>query len=413
MNIDRIKQLPFVRWVYGMPFLMHAYHFSLVFLAAAWFAFPSGKLKVVGVTGTKGKSTTLELLATLLESAGHNVALLSSVRMKIDDFSEQNMTGNTMPGRFAIQKFLSRAARAKCDFALLEVTSQGVLLSRHRFIRFSDAVITNIAPEHIEAHGSFEAYRDAKLSFLAHAALKGARVFINDDDGPSRYFGEHLPRDVRITGYSKRDLPPLSPAMREILPGEFNRENLAAAMAVAKAYGISEESLMRGLAEFRGVPGRMEFVVREPFPVVVDSAHTPDSLRACYAALKPRPPGRLICVLGSAGGGRDKWKRSVMGKVAAEYCDRIILANEDPYDESPEEITEAIAEGIRARGHREYTTIFDREGAIVDAIACSRRGDVVVVTGKGSEPYMHFDKGRKISWSDREAAKRALRTTIK
>lgn len=392
--IEKIKQIPGLRWMY---------HLSLSWLAALWYGFPSRKVFVIGVTGTKGKSTVCELLAHILETAHKKVAVSSSVR--------NGESAMTMLGRFFLQRLVRRAVRDGCHYAIIEVTSQGVVQNRHRFIDWNVAVFTNLAPEHIESHGSLEKYREAKLRFfkyLAHRKTTGLAMskrlkhfFINKDDVNAQYFIDAaLGGEVVLYGKSE-----LSTRM----VGEFNKYNIGAAVAVAERLGISAGVIAAAVADFAGVPGRMEFVQREPFAVVVDYAHTPDSLRKVYATLKRlatsgQRPGRLVCVLGAAGGGRDTWKRPEMGKIAAEYCDEIILTNEDPYDEMPEAIIDEIVSGIsQIRNPKsEILKIINRGMAIAKAILLATPGDVVVITGKGSERWMHLAGGKKIHWSDKD-----------
>ncbi len=416
--------------------LKNAYHHFLASFGAWAYRYPSQRLFVIGVTGTKGKSTTLELINAILESAGKKTALLSTVRRKVSDESRINVTGNTMPGRFAIQKFLYNAVKAGCEYALIEVTSQGVLQHRHRYIDWDAAFFVNLAPEHIEAHGSFEGYRNAKVSFfksLSFSRKPRKYFFINEDD-PNRHYFEDAARGVsggKIIFFSRErfihqeigsryDLS--SKESRRVLGdwllADFNLENASAAFAFAKQMKIEWETIKRAFDTFHGVPGRLEFVQKTPFAVVIDYAHTPDSLKKVYEALRPeslspRSAGKLICVLGAAGGGRDRWKRPEMGKIAATYCDKIVLTNEDPYNEQPMEILREIENGfliatptqLRPQDHFH---ILDRKIAIKKAIDLAERGDVVIITGKGSEPYLHLRHGRKIQWSDRKVAEEIL-----
>jgi UDP-N-acetylmuramoyl-L-alanyl-D-glutamate--2,6-diaminopimelate ligase len=408
MNFERIRTNPVLRSFHDLPWVTRIYHFSLALYGAMRTGFPSRRIKVIGITGTKGKTSAVELLVAIFEAAGRKTALLSSVHIKVGEDSEKNRLGNSMPGRGFIQKFLRRAADAGCEFAVLEVTSQGVVTSRHRFIHFASAAITNIAPEHIEAHGSFENYRNAKFTFLKYVARQGTRVFVNSEDNPSHWFKDNLPGDS-VALYSLALIPDVPNSVWETMPGKFSRENAAAAVAIAKSFGITDEEVRRGLISFKGVEGRAEFVQKEPFKVVVDYAHTPESLRAIYSTVRDLVPGNMICVLGAAGGGRDKWKRPAMGEIAASLCDEIILTNEDPYDEKPEEILSEIAAGAKI-AKNPIAHILDRKEAIKEAIGRAKPGDAVIITGKGSELYLHLANGEKIEWSDREAAKEALKT---
>lgn len=381
-----------------------AYHVVLAFIAALLYWFPSRQLTVIGVTGTKGKSTVVELIAHILEKAGKKVIVSSSVR--------NESSGMTMPGRFFMQRLLRRGVRDGCTYAVIEVTSQGVTQSRHRFIVWDVAVLTNLAPEHIEAHGGFEQYREAKVSFFRYAAKNPrAQFIINKDDANAQYFIDavHLLKlDFnQIVLYGMSDLASL-------LPGEFNRYNIGAAEATAEALGISRDLIQQAVANFPGVRGRMEFVQKEPFAVVVDYAVTPDSLKAVYTTLRGLPhmnhDSKLICVFGCTGGGRDRWKRRVMGEIAARYCDVIILTDDDSYDENQAQIIQEIQYGIFNSPFpmSHVHTIIDRRVAIQKALSLAHAGDMVAITGKGGDRWLRQAKGKKISWSDQDAVRDIL-----
>jgi UDP-N-acetylmuramoyl-L-alanyl-D-glutamate--2,6-diaminopimelate ligase len=405
--LKTIKNIPFVETVFRGLKLDLIYHFAWALLAALWYGFPARRIKIIGITGTKGKTSTAVLTASLLESAGKKVALLSSSQIKMPGrAAEANRSSNSMPGRGFIQKFLRDAGRAGAEYAVIEVTSQGVLFSRHRFIRWSAAGITNIAPEHIEAHGSFESYRAAKMAFLRAAADQGATVFVNQEDEPSAFFGQHLPV-TRTVFYSSQNLAELPERTKEILPGAFNRRNITLAFNILRHFGIPEEVLALGIEKFEGVPGRAEFIQKKPFAVIVDYAHTAESLKAIYEAAREIGAKRIIGVLGAAGGGRDKWKRPAMGRVAAAYCADIMLTDEDPYDEAPGDILRQIAEGFSP--NTVFSQIMDRGEAIQEAIRRAGPGDAVIITGKGSEQSIHLARGKTIPWSDRRAAEEALK----
>ena len=407
------------------------------FLGNLLFSFPSRRIFVVGVTGTKGKSTVLELMNAILEEAGKKTALLSSLRFKVCNQDQKNLTDNTMPGRFAIAWFLRKAVRAGCQYALIEVTSQGIVQHRHNFIDWDAAVLVNLTPEHIEAHGSFEKYREAKVSFfeyLSKSNKKQQYFFINEEDSNRHYFekaAQLAPRG-KIKFFSRNqfikqeigshyDLS--SQKSRRLiadwLMADFNLENAAVAVAFARSQKIGWSTIKRALDNFRGVPGRLEFIQKNPFAIVIDYAHTPESLKEIYKTLRPeylnpRAGGSLVCVLGSAGGGRDTWKRPIMGKIAAQYCDKIILTDEDPYDENPREIIKQIENGFLEAAPSQlkpqnYFKILDRKKAIKKAISLAQKGDVVVITGKGSESWLHLAKGKKISWNEREVVEEVLR----
>jgi UDP-N-acetylmuramoyl-L-alanyl-D-glutamate--2,6-diaminopimelate ligase len=403
------------------------YHFLWAWTGSHLYAHPSEKLFVIGVTGTKGKTTTLELINAILEAAGKRTALISSLRLKVGDESAKNATGNSMPGRGYLQKFLREAKREHCNYALVEVTSQAVVQHRHRFIHWNMGALTNLAPEHIESHGSFENYRQAKLDFLEYVTKEGGKVFLNRDDKNFDFFLNALSDHEPIT-FSKDDeffhdsLPHIRSvrmrrdnAVPHFLMSPFNEENIAVAVAIAKELGIANKIIDDAITEFEGVPGRMEFVHAGDYTAIVDYAHTPESLEAAYVAAMPKPSHefphpRLICVLGAAGGGRDTWKRPSFGAIAADHCDEIILSNEDPYDEDPQAIMDEIEAGIPQplREGQHIYKIVDRVEAINKAIALAQPGDVVIGTGKGSEDWIHAANGKKVPWSERAVMAAAL-----
>jgi UDP-N-acetylmuramoyl-L-alanyl-D-glutamate--2,6-diaminopimelate ligase len=387
------------------------YHYALSLAGAVLYGFPSRRLHVIGITGTKGKSTTLGILAHILEKSGRKVALISSVSYKIGDKESKNKTGNSMPGRFFLQKFLHDAAKAGCTHALIEVTSQGVVQHRHRFIAWDRGAFLGIHPEHIESHGSFEKYRKAKTLFFSYMAKhpygKHPEAYIYKEDEHAEYF-VRAAQGMGTKYFTKAD--GACAGLPASLEGEFNKINIAAALAIAADEGIAREDACKALADFAGVQGRMDIVQEKPFLAVVDYAHTPESLEAIYAHMqgKRAQGGRLICVLGSAGGGRDIWKRPAMGKVAERYCDAIVLTDEDPYDEDPAAIISQLQEGMSEEGKRKAVIELDRRAALRKAVEMAAHGDVVLCTGKGSERWIHEKGGRKVPWSERDILKEFL-----
>lgn len=377
------------------------YHRALAWLAAAWYRYPSNKLMVIGVTGTNGKTTTVELIAGILEEAGFKTASASSVMFRIHNDARKNELKMTMPGRFTLQKFLHNAVRAGCSHAVVEVTSEGIRQSRHAHITFAVAVLTNVTPEHIESHGSFEAYRAAKAELFKVSPVH----IINADDTNADFFMA-IPAKKRFM-YSLKEFPA---DLKLRLPGAFNRANALAALMAARALGVPDDISKHALSRTHYIPGRMEVVQEDPFGVVVDYAHTPDALEKAYAVVSA---ARLVCVLGSAGGGRDTWKRPEMGRIAAEHCGHIILTNEDPYDEPPEAIIKDIEQGLLTtdgiqKKHIHYEKIIDRREAIRRACTVAKKGDVVMITGKGCESCMMGPQGERIAWDDREVVREEL-----
>jgi UDP-N-acetylmuramoyl-L-alanyl-D-glutamate--2,6-diaminopimelate ligase len=384
-------------------FILSFYHFILAFLGVLIYRFPSRKIILIGVTGTNGKTTTTEMINKILEKAGYKTALLNSIRFKIGKKKEINKLRMTMPGRFFIQRFLRKAVNERCKFTILEVTSEGIKQHRHRFLNFKVAVFLNLAPEHIEAHGSFKKYREAKIKLFR--ATREIHV-INCEDENAKYFLE-IPAKKKITfGLKKGNFNLKNTGLKLKIPGGFNLYNALAAFSVTKTLGIDEKIIKKTLENFEGVPGRMEEVISSPFKVIVDYAFTPNALEKVYQTLTESyklQANKLICVLGAAGGGRDKWKRPILGKIAAKYCDEIIVTNEDPYDEDPWQIIEEIAQGTKGKAKK----ILDRREAIREALKRAKKGDVVVITGKGCEPSICV-KEKKIPWDDRKVVREEL-----
>jgi len=370
--------------------VLRAYHYKLALLGAIVFRFPgkSKSIKIIGVTGTSGKSTTTDFICRILEEAGHKVASISTARLKVGEKEWENKYKMTMPGRFVVQKFLRQAINAECDFVILEVTSEGIKQFRHKFINFDTAVFTNLSPEHIESHGGFENYRNEKLKLFK--ATKNIHV-INIDDENAKYFSA-VPANKKIE-FSINDLEDVGDLRLNVL-GRFNLMNALCAISVAKAYGIDLETCKNALEKAKSITGRMEIVGKNPM-VVVDYAHTPEQLEAVYKTFKEE---KMICVLGSCGGGRDKWKRPVLGEVAKKYCTKIFVTNEDPYDENPEEIINAVYKTAGSNAKK----VTDRKEAIKKAIKIAEPSDVVIITGKGSEPWLCVANGKKIPWSDKK-----------
>ena len=409
---------------------LNLYHFLWAFLSALFSGFPSRKMKVIGVTGTSGKSTVVDLASNILEEAGYKVAVLSSIKIKVGDKEEENLFKMTMPGRGYLQSFLKKAQREGCQYAIIEVTSEGILQHRHRFIDFDTAVFTTLYPEHIERHGNFKNYRAAKGKLFQ--SVKKLHI-LNLDDKNLNYFLS-FPAQRKI-GFTINGWQPVNSAQENIevvradnyqehkdriifrvkntefslnLIGKFNIHNALAAICIGISQGVSLEICQKALAKISGIPGRMEVVIKNPCKVIVDYAHTPDALEKVYKTLKlqlTNQKSKIICVLGSCGGGRDKWKRPILGKIAHQFCDEIIITNEDPYDEPPTEIINQVFKGIPQERQKTAKQILDRREAIKEAIKLARPQDIVIITGKGCEPWMCVENGKKIPWDDRTIAK--------
>lgn len=417
--------------------LQPGYHYLLANLGALIYRYPSRKLFVIAVTGTKGKTSTVEFINALLEAAGYRTALLSTVHFKINHQSTPNRFKMTVPGRFFVQKFLREALERGCTHVVMEMSSEAAKQYRHRGIEFDALIFTNLAPEHLEAHGGMENYVRAKLSLAKHLETSRKRpryIVANADD---KYGDDFLKAKAEVRApYSLKDAEPYTADERGArffwrgelwsspVPGVFNLKNIIAALTLGEAMGLSREDMKRAVGALGTVPGRAERVARgQKFGVIVDYAHTPDSLRALYETFGPKVPAsklppplegapahpRRICILGNTGGGRDTWKRAEMGKIADEFCDVAILTDEDPYDEEPRSIMEQMAKGFTRTTPR---IIENRREAIRAAFKEAREGDVVLISGKGTDPYIMRAHGTKEPWSDRKVAEEELERFI-
>jgi len=403
--------------------LQPPYHYAMALIGALMYHFPSKEITVIGVTGTKGKSTVVELINAILEADGKRTAVAGTIRFKLGEKSERNLFKMTMPGRFFMQKFLREAVNAGCEVAVLEMTSEGVKQYRHMFIHLDALVFTNLSPEHIEAHGSYEKYIAAKLQ-LAKAletSQKRPRYSVaNVDDEQGRAFldvdVEHkLPyslKDLELHTLNKEDLSLVidGTTIRVPLVGLFNVYNALAAITVTRALGVPLKTIIRALAELEPIRGRVERI-KSPkgadrrVTAIVDYAHTPDSLEKLYKAFAKE---HKICVLGNTGGGRDTWKRPEMGRLAAEHCERVILTNEDPYDEDPQKIVDDMARGIE--NDTKVDVIMDRREAIRTALKEAPDGSFVLISGKGTDPYIMGPNNTKTPWSDAKVVHQEMRS---
>ncbi len=396
--------------------VLSLYHLFLAELAAVVFRHPSRHMLVVAVTGTKGKSSVTEMLAAILEAARYRTALVNSIRFKIGEESTPNTTRMSMPGRFFLQRFMRHAYADDCDAVVIEMTSEGARQHRHRGIVLDALIFTNLTPEHIESHGSLGAYADAKFEIgraLARSRKRERFMVANADDAESaRYLAlpvEHtLPFSLASSApwHASPEGGSFTLEGETIsikLPGEFSLRNAVAAATFARAMGVKPAVIAAALGAIDHIPGRAERIeAGQDFAVVVDYAHTPDSLKAIYEAYEGR---RRICILGATGGGRDKWKRPVMAGIADEYCDTVVLTDEDPYDEDPRAIVDDLARGIRKHTPE---IIMDRRVAIARGIALARAGDAVIITGKGTDPNIVRTGGVKEPWSDARVAREEL-----
>jgi UDP-N-acetylmuramoyl-L-alanyl-D-glutamate--2,6-diaminopimelate ligase len=393
--------------------------------ADAWFGRPSEQLTVIGVTGTDGKSTVTALAAEALWACRWHPGQIGTVSIGIFDELEPNFARSTTPEALELQELLARMVEAGNDSVVMEATSHGLALERTRNCRFDVGVVTNVTSEHLEFHETVEAYRAAKARLVEESPIS----VLNVDDPSFDYFRERARDRVLTYGIdadadlraerldgdangTRFDLhaPRWHGPVHLPLPGRFNVSNALASLAVVEALGLDVSHAASALERTAGVPGRLERIdAGQPFAVIVDYAHTADSLRKVLDILRPITRGRLVVVFGSAGE-RDATKRAPMGRVAAELADLVIVTDEDPRLEDPRAINEEIAAGAREAGARDGERLWvidDRREAIGHAVGMARDGDVVLLAGKGHELSIVVGTEAR-PWDDRTAAREAL-----
>jgi UDP-N-acetylmuramoyl-L-alanyl-D-glutamate--2,6-diaminopimelate ligase len=407
------KIIPKKLFKLGQP----VYHYLLSLLGAIIYRFPSKKIKVVGVTGTKGKTSTVEFINSILEESGKKTALAGTLRFKVAENSRPNIYKMTMPGRFFIQKFLRDAVSARCEYAIIEISSEAVKQYRNKFIDLDALIFTNLAPEHIESHGSYEKYVNAKLSIaksLEKSSKNNKIIISNIDDVEGKKFLD-IKIDQKI-GYSLSEVDDIFLGEDETkftyknikfetkILGKFNIYNMLSAIKYAESEKIDLDVVKKALEKMKEIKGRAQKIDEgQSFKVIVDYAHTPDSLKAIYETFGN---SKKIAVLGSCGGGRDKWKRKEMAEIADNSCEEIILTDEDPYDDNPMEI---ISDMERFFKNKKPDLILDRREAIRSAFKKAKAHDVVIITGKGTDPYIMRAGGVKEKWSDAEVVREELK----
>ncbi|MGI8554084.1 MAG: UDP-N-acetylmuramoyl-L-alanyl-D-glutamate--2,6-diaminopimelate ligase [Dehalococcoidia bacterium] len=402
--------------------------------ATAFHGYPGRQLRVIGITGTDGKTTTSYLINAVLEGAARSTGLFGTVEYKVGPRWLSNPSRLTTPGAPEVQALLAEMVEAGVDYAIVESTSHGLELHRLDHCDYDVGVFTNLSPDHLDLHGTVEAYRAAKgrlFDMLDLATEKHGRRYavLNADDPASEYmrgrtrvstitYGVCDGATVRATTVEARpngtgvqvDSPAGSCTLDLQMPGLFNVSNALAAVCVGLGEGLELGQIAAALTRFAGVPGRMERIeMGQPFTVIVDYAHTGDALRKVLKSLRPSVGGRMIVVFGSAGE-RGHTRRSGMGEAAAELADYSILTDEDPRSEDPELIIEEIAAAMRSRGRSEpadFVCILDRERAIDQAIGMAGPGDFILLAGKGHESSIEV-RGENRPWDDRAAARRAL-----
>jgi UDP-N-acetylmuramoyl-L-alanyl-D-glutamate--2,6-diaminopimelate ligase len=396
------------------------YHLLQAVLACVAFGFPGKKIRVIGVTGTNGKTTTSQFIARILSSSGKRVALASTINFQIGEKTWVNSSKFTTLSAWKLQKFLKQAVAEQCEYAVIETSSHALDQNRVWGIPYEIAVMTNVTREHLDYHGTMERYREAKCRLFRRAQ----KAVVNLDMEEPAYF---CGTEGKAVTYSTRN-PQAQILATDItldfkgteftvderrfhlqIPGLFNIENALAALGVARLLEIDFEIAKDALASVPGVPGRMELVPNHiNADILIDYAVTPDAFEKLYASILPlKIPGSQIIHVFGACGERDRGKRPQMGEIASSYADVIILTNEDPYHEDGERIIDEIEQGVTKKKDKDYFRIFDRRQAIHKALSLAEIGDIVLITGKGAEETMAIGDER-LPWKERQVIEEEL-----
>lgn len=429
-------------------FLRKIYHYLLSVFFYWYFGRPGKKMIVIGVTGTKGKSTSCRFIASVLEQSGQKVGIMSTVEFQDGNKRWLNDKKMTMLGRGEIHKMMKSMLQNGCRYAVIETSSEGILQYRHFGLHYDICVFTNLGTEHQERHGGFENLRADKGKIFAglnrdKRKIVGGKkiektIIVNTDDENAKYFLQFKADNKIGFGYKDQYLLEKEKfvcarlissdnhkTIFEVdnfsytlnLAGAFNVYNALSAIAIGRVFQISEDKISAGIASVKKVEGRMEFVDEgQDFKVVVDYAHESMSLTALFETLRGIvKDNKVIGVIGSDGGGRDKGKREKMGEIAGRLCDIVVITDVNCFDEDPKEIAEMIAVGARKAGKKEGIDLFievDRFEGIKKAIHLAHPGDAVAITAKGTEPCIVVSSGKKIPWSDVQTVRIILKGSV-
>ncbi len=389
------------------------YHLFVAILANLYYGFPGRKLTVIGVTGTDGKTTTVNLIYHILKEAGYSVSMVSTVGAVIHGEESEIGFHVTTPSSIKLQRFLAEAAkglhgdsqsRGK-QYLVLEVTSHALDQSRVWGIPFTIGVLTNITHEHLDYHKTYSEYIQAKLQLLNRAQI----AIVNKDDHSYNKVKYFLKKGRTIITYGAKegvDVSLKDVSIPDNIEELYNKYNALAASIAAKELGVERKTIEKALKTFILPKGRSEMVYKKGFCAMIDFAHTPNAFEQLLSSLRERTEGKLIHVFGSAGA-RDISKRPVMGKIAVKYDDIVILTSEDPRKENPEKIMDEIEEGMDTNRRVTVYRIADRKKAIEKAVSLAKKGDFVVCTGKAHEKSMNYGKG-EVPWDEFNVVKNAL-----
>ena len=452
------------------------YHFGLSFLAACYHGFPSNKLVVIGVTGTSGKTSTTYLMAKAFNNSGSKAGYTSTAMFGDGEKEWLNDKKMTMMGPFFTQKMIAKMVKNNCHYAIIETTSEGIVQSRHRFINYDILVFTGLYPEHIESHGGFDNYKQAKgqlfdylkkckvkylnkdnkvvgvknnLSKIELSKVKKTFILNNDNEHVGYFssfwseekifYSEKITDEIEENFFYYNNISvglkgtsfnfifqdrlkkeAVNHSVKLKLWGEFNVLNSVPVLILPFILKINTDKYLAGLEEIKNIPGRLEIIdVGQKFLTIVDYAYEPVAMEKIYNLLDAFKSdlaengydGKIVHVLGSAGGGRDKSRRPIMGGIAGSRADFVVVSNEDPYDENPLDIINQVASGARESKKVEGVNLFrvlDRREAIKKALSLIEEGDILLITGKGCEQAICVQDGKKIPWDDRIVAKEEI-----
>ncbi len=400
-------------------------------LAVIVYGFPGKKIRAIGVAGTKGKTTTVNMIAKILEEGGYKVAMLSTANFQIGGKKWLNDVKLTTTSPFYFQKFLAKAVKEKCDYVIVEISSHGLVQYRHWGVPYKTVVLTNMMSDHLDYHKTYANYKNSHNALLTKN-LENLIINYDDEDLKSFLNFEKVDKYAfSLKGYKEVNNVKLikatditlkeketefniktdkgQVAVKLSLIGEFNIYNSLAATAVGLAENIKPVKIKKALEFIRNIPGRLEKIDEgQDFEVIVDYAHSPDSLKKVYEAVKPHLKNKMIAVLGGTGD-RDKTYRSKAGAIADEFADIVIVTNEDPYSENPEKIMDQVMSGIKNKDlDKNLFRILDRKEAIEKAVKIAEKDDLVMITGKGAEQFIICGE-KKVPWDDREVARKAIK----
>lgn len=425
--------------------IKNIYHLAQAVLANFLFGSPAKSIKIIGVTGTNGKTTTVQMIAKILEEAGKKVAVISTINFKLGEKEWVNKTKFTTLSSFSVQKFILDAVKARCEYLVLETSSHSLDQYRVWGVDCKTAVITNVTREHLDYHKTMDEYRAAKMLLFKKAKtaivnldMENAKDFLQFNNekkltyslknNQADIFAENIQLGINKSSFAIKGRPFVIN-----IPGEFNIENALAATCAGLAEGIDLKTIVEALEKIKNIPGRLEYVPNNRgINIMIDYAVTPDSLEKLYALIQKAniKKAKIIAVFGACGE-RDRGKRPIMGEIVSRFADQLIITNEDPYGENPVQIINEVFSGVvgqdvnneisnfKSNSNNQISKvqkienvncwrILDRREAVKKALRMARPGDFVIVTGKGAEETMAIGN-KRILWNDKKVIRELLR----